>query len=99
MRNLTILLSIFVLASCSGELSYNCNYVADIVISKDRSKLTLSLDGIVKETLYVCGGGEYTNIYGCETNNSFHLLRSDSSLVSWRGKGTGKTFAHYCLKT
>tara|TARA_B100000767_G_C19269032_1_gene330533 strand:+ start:117 stop:416 length:300 start_codon:yes stop_codon:yes gene_type:complete len=99
MRNLTILLSIFVLASCSGELSYNCNYVADIVISKDRSKLTLSLDGIVKETLYVCGGGEYTNIYGCETNNTFILLISDSSLVSNRGKGTGKIFAHYCLRT
>lgn len=99
MRNLTILLAFFVLASCSGELSYNCNYVNDVVISKDRSKLTVSLDGSVTKTLYICSNEGYTNTYGCETNNSFILLRSDSSLASWRGQGTGKIFAHYCLKT
>ena len=99
MRNLTILLSIFVLASCSGELSYNCNYVEDVVISEDRSKLTVSLDGSVTRTLYVCNNEGYTNIYGCETKNTFHLTRSSGSLVSWRGYGTGKIFAHYCLRT
>jgi len=99
MKKLTTLFTIFVFASCSRELNYNCNLVDDVVISKDRTSLTVSNSYAPQKTLYICDKGEFTNLYGCGTENTFMFFRNSKNLTSAKTVPNPRDFsAHECVK-
>lgn len=98
MKRQFILILVVALASCSGELHYNCNYLKDIVISEDRSKLTIMQDGEVEEILYRVDEGEFTNRFESKDGRQmFQHSKQKNTLTSVRNF-SNRIFAHYCLR-
>ena len=99
MKKLITLFTIFVFASCSRELNYNCNLVDDVVISKDRTTLTVSNSYAPQKTLYICDKGEFTNRYGCEKDGGFQFLRESKKLTHYKsGPNISDFSAHECVR-
>tara|TARA_Y100000996_G_C22225673_1_gene521433 strand:+ start:252 stop:551 length:300 start_codon:yes stop_codon:yes gene_type:complete len=98
MKKQFILILTIALASCSGELHYNCNYLKDIVISEDRSKLTIMQDGEVEEILYRVDEGEFTNLFESKNGEQmFQHSKQKNTLTSVR-TFNDRIFAHDCLR-